>query len=251
MGLTFARRFYYLFIAEFRWVGTLLLVFTARSIRAFRSERWRIALLVAAANIVIVSVLGGAELERYLLPVLPIFYIAVAIGIVHLRKGLGVAALATIAAGLIFGLFWNPPYPFPYENNWAMVDFVHLQEFAASYAERDLHGAIATAWPYTTALENPDFGYVRRPLQVVETNDFNQGSITALPPKSFDYLITYTRTWAPPDGFIQIPLVRRFLAHFYQWQPEITPEQCEALGLTPRMTWSLRGQRITIYSRAR
>jgi hypothetical protein len=252
MALTFGRRFYYLFIAEFRWIGTLAIIFAARSLPVFRTDAWRSAILVAGANLVIVSVLGGAELERYLLPVLPVFYIAVAIALTNFRKWICVGALSALLTGLAFSLFWNPPYPFPYENNWAMVDFVRLQQSAGDYAARNLRNhTIATAWPYTAALRDPDFGIVDQPLRTLETNDFNASSIAAISRDKFDVLITYTRTWAPENGVIAIPLVRRFLSHFYDWQAPISTLQCEQLGLFPQVSWDLRGQTITIYTRDR
>ena len=252
MLFSFVRRLYYLFFAEFRWIGTLVIVWTARRCRAFRTGPWRITLIIGIATTVEVSVLGGAELERYLLPVLPIFYIAVSIGIATLRKWAAVSAVGTMIAGLAVSLVWNPPYPFPFENNYAMVDFVRLQQAAAQYAERDLKDqVIATAWPYSGALTNPDFGFVTHKLNVLETSDFHASSIEALPPESYDALITYTRTWAPATGVIALPFVKRFLNRFYQWEPAITPAQCEALGLEPVATWIARGQEISIYLRTR
>jgi Glycosyltransferase family 87 len=250
MALSFARRFYYLFIAEFRWIGTAVLVVAARRAPVFRSEAWRITFAVAVANIVLVSAFGGAELERYLLPVLPIFYIAVSVALTFLMRVQRLIATAALAAGLVVSLFWNPPYPFPYENNLAMVDFVRLQKAAAEFAERNFEGrTIATAWPYTAGLERPDYGFVDRKLAVIETNDFHLSSIEELPAWRFDVLITYTRTWAPEHGVVSIPIVRRFLSRFYQWQPDITAEQCAELGLRPVASWRLRGQAITIYAR--
>lgn len=250
LAMSFARRIYYLFFAEFRWIGTLVLLLVASRQKAFRSGAWRIAIAVGAANVVLVSVLGGAELERYLLPVLPIFYIAVAVALTGTRKWIGITATAALVIGLVASLFWNPPYPFPYENNYAMIDFVRLQQIAAGFAERNLQSrTIATAWPYSSALEIPDYGFVHHKLKTVETGDFHLASIRALPSNSFDALITYTRTWAPAWGVISIPLVRRFLSHFYEWQPDITPDQCKDLGLTQLISWKLHGQEITIYVR--
>src|SRR5579875_2031339 len=250
MAMSFARRLYYLFVADFRWIGTVILVLTAPRVTIFRSPGWRIAAAVAAANIVLVSIFGGAELERYLLPVLPVFYIAVSVALTYVPRWQRITVAAALVAGLVASLFWNPPYPFPYENNFAMVDFVRLQEAAAQFAERNLQGrTIATAWPYTAALERPDYGFVKRKLDVIETNDFHTSSIAALPPRSFDVLITYTRTWAPQTGVISIPIVRRFLSRFYEWEPDISPEQCARLGLRPLISWQLRGQAITIYAR--
>ncbi|HEX4748235.1 MAG TPA: hypothetical protein VH302_01720 [Bryobacteraceae bacterium] len=250
MALSFVRRIYYLFFAEFRWIGTAVILFALKSRAAFRSDAWRIAAIVAAANLILVSVLGGAELERYLLPTLPVFYIAVAVALTCLPKRLSIAATAALVAGLVASLWWNPPYPFPYENNLAMVNFVRLQEQAASLTERVRRGrTVATAWPYTAGLRNPDFGFVSSPLPVVETGDFHYDSIARLDPSSFGLLITYVRTWAPDEGFIQYPIVRRFLRHFYQWQPDVTREQCAGLGLYPLISWKSSGQEITIYTR--
>lgn len=255
MTLSLVRRIYYLFFAEFRWIGTLVLFFAARRQRFvlnhfWRSDPWRVTLLIATLNVVLVSVLGGAELERYLLPVLPVLYIAVSVALTFTPKWASATASAALFLGLIVSLFWNPPYPFPYENNWAMVDFVRLQQVAADYTERNFgSSAVATAWPYTAALRNPDYGFVTQKLHVVETNDFHISSIRALPPTSFDVLIAYTRTWAPQTGVISIPLVRAFLGRFYEWQPDITPEQCLELGLRQVANWHLRGQEIAVYVR--
>jgi 4-amino-4-deoxy-L-arabinose transferase-like glycosyltransferase len=248
--LSFLRRVYYLFFAEFRWIGTVAIVYAVWQHRTFRSPHWRVAIAMSALTVVLVSVLGGAELERYLLPVLPIFYIAAAVALTYIPRRISAAATAALLAGLAANLFWNPPYPFPYENNLAMVDFVRLQQFAAVFAERNLPNlTIATAWPYSGALRNPDYGFVDRKLKVIETNNFHLSSIRAIPPASYDVLITYTRTWAPENGLVALPFVRRLLARFYQWQPEITPQQCAALGLAEMVSWSTRGQEIAIYVR--
>jgi hypothetical protein len=253
VAFSFARRFYYLFIAEFRWIGLVALLLALRhpaTRRVFGSPEWRVTIAVAAAQIALVSILGGAELERYLLPVLPLFYIVISIALAGFRRRVSFAATTALAAGLVACLFWNPPYPFPYENNLAMVDFVHLQQIAARFAERNLSGdTIATAWPYTAALEHPAYGFVQRPLKTIETSDFHFDSIRAIPPSRFNVLIAYTRTWTPGTSVIALPLVRRFLHRFYQWQPEITAAQCKSLGLDPLVSWRLHGQQITIYLR--
>ena len=245
------RRIYYLFFAEFRWIGTVLLLFTLRSAEPFRSQAWRITVIVFGAQFLLVTVLGGAELERYLLPVLPIFYIAVAVALTFIeRSALRISAIAALVLGLAVNLFWNPPYPFPYENNWAMVDFVRLQQSAAGFSERNFPGsAIATAWPFSEELRRSDLGYVSQRWNAIETNDFHYASIAAIPPQRFNVLITYTRTWAPAGGVLAIPFVRDFLSRYYDWQPEITAEQCAALGLHETVSWQSRGQSITVYRR--
>lgn len=250
IALTFTRRIYYLFFAEFRWIGTLLVLFTAWKCHLFKEPAWKITIAIAVTTIVLVSVFGGAELERYILPVLPIFYIAVAIALTYVRKWVGIAATVGLIVGLIANLFWNPPWPFPYENNYAMVDFVRLQQLAARFADRNLRDrTIATAWPYTAALRDPEYGFVQHNSKVIETGDFHPSSIQALPANSFHALITFTRTWAPENPVMSNPMVRRFLARFYDWAPDITPDECLKLGLREVMSWGLRGQAITVYIR--
>jgi hypothetical protein len=250
VALSFVRHIYYLFFAEFRWVGTLVVLIAITRTKEFRNDAWRVVIAVAAAYLLLVTVLGGAELERYLLPVLPFFYIAVAIALTCLRRPLRITAMTGLAIGLLVNLFWNPPYPFPYENNYAMVDFVRLQQLAADFAQRNLaNRTIATAWPYSAALKSPDYGFVDHKLKVIETNDFHVSSIRALPAKSYDVLITYTRTWAPSHGVIAIPIVRDFLSRFYQFEPEISSAQVSQLGLKKVVSWNRRGQEITIYMR--
>jgi hypothetical protein len=248
---TFLRRIYYLFFAELRWIATAALVFAVPRLALFRSRAWLVTGLVAGGNLLLMTLAGGAALERYLLPVLPLFYIAASIAFTALPKRLNIVATALLFLGLFTSLFWNPPYPFPFENNLAMVDFVGLQKAAAEYAESNLPlSRIATAWPYTAGLARPDYGFVHHGLSVVETNDFHRSSIAAIPPDQFDVLITYTRTWAPERGVVSIPLVRDFLTRYYDFAPEISDDDCAQLGLVPLVSWARHGQKITIYQRA-
>ncbi|MFL6415008.1 MAG: ArnT family glycosyltransferase [Bryobacteraceae bacterium] len=250
IAMSLSRRIYYVFLAEFRWVGTLVIVLTLfrNELQIFRRPEWVVTLAVSSCTLVLVSVLGGAELERYLLPVLPIFYIVVSLALSSRRRWVGISATAAITVGLAVNLFWNPPYPFPFENNLAMVDFLRLQQAAAEFAQRSFQGRrIATAWPYSRALRNPEFGFVQHKLTTVETGDFSFRSIAALPPESFDALITYTRTWAPRESVTSIPVIQHFLERYYGWRPEITEEQCSRLDLQAVASWKSRGQQITIY----
>lgn len=247
-----ARRVYYLFFAEFRWIGTLAIALTARRLWAYRSNAWLVTGFVFAANLLLVTLFGGAALERYLLPVLPIYYIAVSLALALLSEWKGIATGAALLAGLAASLFWNPPYPFPYENNYAMVDFVRLQQIAASYVEENLPDTtVATAWPYTAALQRPEYGYVTHPIHVIETNDFHASSIRAIPAGRYNVFVEYTRTWAPPNGLIGIGWIRELLVRFYNYEPPISEEQCISLGLTPTVGWQGRGQSIEIYQRVR
>ena len=67
-------------------------------------------------------------LERYLLPALPVVYIAFAISLRALLPRTRRLAFAGLTVCLIAANFVNPVYPFPFENNLAFVSFVGLEK---------------------------------------------------------------------------------------------------------------------------
>jgi Dolichyl-phosphate-mannose-protein mannosyltransferase len=252
VAMSLLRRLYYLFIDNFRWVGTVTIFLSWRRHRIYSSRAWRITMIFAAAHIILVSVLGGAELERYLLPVMPIFYVAVAAALStvpqSLLRNVGMFALC---GGLITGMFINPVFPFPYENNLAMADFVQLHQMAAQYLESHFKDKIIyTAWPLTPALRRPEFGYVQHPLKTHETTDLHYSSLAKLDPKAVEVLVLYSRTWEPHWSVMQIAGVDRFLARFYQYEPQMTEEQCRSvLGVVRTARWEQGGQWIAVYAK--
>jgi len=244
------RRIYFLGLADFRWIGAAVLLYGWKH-GVFRGPGWRFTGLFAGAHILLVSLLGGAELERYLLPVLPILYIAVAAGLMALPQLWRNACTVLLSAGLLLGIFMNPPYPFPYENNLAVADFVELHHSAAEYLERSYADrSIYTAWPLTAALRRPEFGYVHHGLTTVETSDLHASTIGALDPRKVDVLVLYSRTWEPTWGVLRIPAVRDFLSRFYEYEPQIDGRQVrEKLGLHQIVRWTRHGQWIEIYAK--
>jgi 4-amino-4-deoxy-L-arabinose transferase-like glycosyltransferase len=250
-SVTILRRLYYLFVNDFRWVGTLAMVAAVRRRRLYATRGWRIAGCFIAAHVLLVSLLGGAALERYLLPVLPLVYIAMGAAFESLRTRWRYLGIAALAGGLLAGLFVNPPFPFPYENNLALVDFVELDRAAAQFVERAYPAkTIYTAWPLTQALRDPVFGYVARPMKVEETSDLRVSTLDALHAPSVGVLILYSRTWEPGWGVLQWPAVREFLSRYYEYERQMTPAEVERrFGLSPMRRWSRRGQWIEVFAR--
>lgn len=248
--ISLLRRIYYLFLADFRWIGAIAIVYGWRR-GLYRGRSWAITGLFVFSHILLVSLLGGAELERYLLPVLPVVYIATAAAWSLYSALWRNLSLAGMALGLLAGSFFNPPYPFPFENNLAMVDFVELHHAAAHYLQ--LHhpqADVFTAWPLTAALRSPEFGYVDRPIKSTETSDLHASTLSRLNPDQVEVLVLYSRTWEPALGLQRIPWIRRLLSHFYEYEPQMTAVECaDKLGLHPEMRWTRRGQWIEVYSR--
>jgi hypothetical protein len=205
------RRLWTLGFDQFHWIG-LAMVWRYR--HGLRHARWRPALTFAAAHLLLVSLFGGAVLERYLLPLWPIWFCLVAAGIAQLPSRLRRWVILAQALGLFAGLFWRPPYPYPLENNLAMVDQIRLFQQAAQVANR-LPGdrLIVTQWPLADALRRPEFGYVSRPHPVR----------TTLTPEA-DLLIAYSRDWHPAHSWMRWPWVRGFWTRWFGYQPPVPAE---------------------------
>jgi hypothetical protein len=249
-SLALLRRLYFLFFSDFRWIGALAMLYALRR-GLFRTRAWALVTIFAAAHVLLVSLLGGAALERYLVPVLPLLYCAVAESLSIVGRAWRIIAVAALVAGLVSGMFLNPPFPFPYENNLAMVDFVNLQVNAAHFVEAHYPDAtVCTAWPLTAALRRPEFGYVRHPLRAVETSDLHESTLRALAPAHPDVLILYSRTWEPQWGVLRFPAVQAFLRRYYEFEPEMTPAEVKSvLGLEPVMREDSRGQWMEVFAR--
>ena len=244
------RRLYFLFVADFRWVGAAALLYSLCNTDVFRGRAWRIVFIVGVVQTLLVTLLGGAALERYLLPVLPVLYCGYAAGFSSIPIRWRVPAVAVLGAGLVSGWFLNPAFPFPYENNLALVDFVRLHQEAARYLERHYaEETIYTAWPLTGALQRPAFGYVDRPMAVRETSDLRARTLLQLAGDRPRVLVLYSRTWEPEWGVLRFRWVVRFLTRYYEYGPDLTREEVRSvLHLEPAARWERGGQWVEVYS---
>lgn len=245
---TLVRRVWFLFIADGHFLGTLALLIGHR---VLRGRDWNIALGVAAAQVGAVTLIGGAGLERYLLPALPVLYAAVAASALVYPMGWRLASHTSMVGLFVLGWVWNPPYPFPLENNLAMTDFIGLQKDAAAYLRAYAPGSrVATAWPLTDALEQPEFGYVDAAQRVAPLEDFSPQSLAGLSPSAYDLLVVFPRETFSSASVLNTPAVRGFLRRFYSYQPPPGEEEIRAeLNLTPQMRIERRGLWIEIYAR--
>ncbi|HVX65605.1 MAG TPA: glycosyltransferase family 39 protein [Bryobacteraceae bacterium] len=251
LAIALARRFFYLFVESFHWVGWVAVALAWRRTRAFAGRSWRIAATVAVMQVLAVTALGGAVLERYLLPVLPLMYTAFAAAWAAATRPWLRAGQAVVCAGLIASLFWNPPYPYPYENNLAMVDFVRLQRAAARYVEDAYSGrTITTAWPLSIELRRPVCGYVTKRMAVREVPSFQPEDVRAAGRTPIEVFVLFSRDWEGGWDLRQMPLMAPLMRRFYRYEPQMPPHEVErALGLKLVARWASRGQWIAVYSR--
>jgi 4-amino-4-deoxy-L-arabinose transferase-like glycosyltransferase len=132
--------------------------------------------LLVLANWLAFSVLGGALLTRYLLPIYPLILL---LCVATWRDRTKLWPVFTAATTVVFISAWwlNPPTSFAPEDNLTYRDMVVAHQQAIDYvAQHYPNAAVLTAWPVSADLFNPDLGYVTRPIKGVSIEDFTRPS---------------------------------------------------------------------------
>ncbi|MCJ7504376.1 MAG: glycosyltransferase family 39 protein [Acidobacteriia bacterium] len=207
---------------------------------------------MGAAYVLMLSVVGGAILPRYLLPIFPALFLALVALVCQLPKVLARSLCAATLACFVGAWFINPSYPFPYEDNLAYRDFIHLHQQAAQFLEARPPGErILTAWPATDELARPFLGYVDRPLRVVPVQGFTAQDFGDVSGDSFDVLYLYSRKWEPPSNWLaQFPYLERVQEHYFDYAPQIGADGLAArYGLRLLARFEQRGQWVKIYKK--
>jgi hypothetical protein len=241
------RRVFSLAIENFHWIGAAILLWRWKDI-GFKPI-WKPIFWACLAHTVFVSISGGAVLERYLLPTLPVLYMAFAAAFATLPRTPRFAAVALSAAGLFAGIFWNPPYPYALENNLAMVDMIDMHRNAAGLVEAGpQQRRVTTAWPLTDGLRRPELGYLETAHKNVRSiDDFSVEGLNALDWQPGEMLILYSRSWNPPHSIARWPWVRSLLRQYFRAPEDIRHDELgELRGLRSVVGYEQRGFWIEI-----
>ncbi len=129
--------------------------------------------LILLANVLLFSLVGGAVLARYLLPLYPlILLLCVSTWRRRVLQWPLLVALSVVA--FLAGLFVNPPYRFAPEDNLTYRRMIVMQQQGiAQVLHRAPGGVVLTAWPASDELTRPELGYVRKPVRVVAIDNFS------------------------------------------------------------------------------
>ena len=140
------------------------------------------------AHVSALSVVGGAVLARYMLPVLPLV-VLIWVSTLWRRVPAWPLAVALVCAAFVYRTEVNPTsYGFPWEENLAYRDFVLLHRDAAHFLEEKYADArVLTAWPATDELRNPYYGYLSRPLKVVPVENLLRPELERAADRKADY----------------------------------------------------------------
>lgn len=261
--LTLLRRLYQVFVAGFNWLLVAAAIAGHHAMKkaskagaasqASSQLEIRRGFFFLSAGLIIsyvamLSVVGGAVLPRYLLPIFPCFYLALVLAADALPGQVKRSVFVVAAACFIASWFINPPYPFPYEDNLAYADFIRLHQRAADYLSHQPNDPrILTAWPATGELRKPVLGYVRKPLRVEGLEGFTTQDFSGVSAGSFDILYLYSRQWNPHDNWLRRFLWAETAFEYVPAEPASTLEREFHLRLVA--AFRERGQWVKIYCR--
>jgi len=183
--------------------------------------------LLLLANALLFSVLGGALLTRYLLPMYPlVLLMAVSTFCRRVPYWQGLAVFS--AAAFVLGLFVNPPYGFAPEDNLAYAHEIRLHEAGIAQLNQRYPGAtVLSAWPMTDELTRPELGYLKRPYEVYRLEDFTTGEIAraAAEPEKYSAALVFSTKYDPPPllsgiGLRSEAMDERFFGMHHDLPPE-------------------------------
>jgi len=168
-------------------------------------------LCVLLAYLAVMSVIGGAVLARYMLPVMPLAVLG-CVATLWRRLHYWKLIVAAVAIAFVAGLFSNPPYGFSLEDNLAYRDYVVLHAQAAGFLAVGYPGRrVLTAWPASDELTRPWLGYVSRPFPVSRIDDFSapQIELAAHGRNFYDVALVFSTKYQPPHPMLE---------HWAAWQ---------------------------------
>jgi 4-amino-4-deoxy-L-arabinose transferase-like glycosyltransferase len=187
-------------------IAVLFIPVSSDAPQAIAKPQLKSIAVVLLANWIAFSILGGALLTRYLLPMYPlILLVCVATWRRHLRQWWPLAALS--AAAFLAGIWINPPYAFAPEDNLTYRDMIVLHQHAVRFIDRTYPQAtVLTAWPATSELSRPELGYTDHPLKTVAVENFATDQIqkAAADPGSYDVALVFSTKWEPPANRIDL-----------------------------------------------
>ena len=187
-----------LFVPVVIALGSLLLPRLAarRSLRpGVQTQIW----IVIAANALLFSVLGGALLTRYLLPLYPLVLL-LAVSAVQARVRRWVWFPLVSIAAFVSALVLPTPYRVAPEDTLAYRDAILLEQHAIETVTQDLPRAtVLSAWPVTDGLRKPELGYVHVPMPVIAVDNFSLAALDQLrhSPQEYGAAIVFSTKYQP------------------------------------------------------
>lgn len=225
------------------WVALAItaacLILPRRLARTITRSTITTILILIVGNWIAFSVLGGALLTRYLLPVYPLLLLLfVATWRERTRFWLALAAVPT--AAFIVALHVNPPYAFAPEDNLTYRDMIVLHQQAVALIEQRFPQAtVLTAWPANAELSRPDLGYTTHAIKVSTLTNFASSEIdkAAQNPGDYDTALIFSTKYEPPSGRTNLSApMQNSDARYFDFHRDLLPDEV-AQRLHGQVVW--------------
>jgi hypothetical protein len=220
-------------------------------------ERPRIPLWMQAAFLAVVlaylafmSVVGGAVLARYMLPVVPLMILAW-VATLWRRVRYWILVVGLVAIAFAAGLFINPPYGFSLEDNLAYRDYIVMHAEAGRFLAMRFPGErVLTAWPGSDELTRPWVGYVSQPFRLLRIEDFSARQVDAAAAVRghFDVALVFSTKYQPPHPlFENWNWWQQIKEKFFGYHRDLPPEEiAQRLGGSIVFSKELNGQWVAV-----
>jgi hypothetical protein len=213
---------------------------------ALGERTWLLLVLVAAAYGAEFSLVGGALLARYLIPVVPLV-ILLCVAAIWRRVRRWRLVCAVSGGAFLLALVFSPPFGISPEDNLSYGDFVRLHQYAIAYADTH-YGAsgywtprILTAWPASDELTRPWLGYTPRTHSVVAIEDFSAGQVAlAAQRQDYDLVLAFSTKYGSAGSLLYgSSRWQQLLAQYTGYHKDLSPGQIAAL-LGGHLVWQQR-----------
>jgi Dolichyl-phosphate-mannose-protein mannosyltransferase len=240
--LALGSRLWQTFIYMGLWALTTLTIFAMTLPAQSQSDgetRTRIAIpiqitfaVVILAYVAALSLVGGAVLSRYMLPVVSIV-ILIGVSTFWRRFASWKLVVAGVAALFIAGWFWNPLYSFPFEDNLAYRDYVQLHQAGAQYLQNHFRNArVLTAWTASDELNRPWLGYVAQPMKLMRIENFSAAELrnfmlacqSAGEPPPYDVILAFSTKYEPRFDITNRAPWSGLKTRFFGYHLDLPPE---------------------------
>ena len=212
-------------------LASLLMPTLADRVRVPRPVVQAIA-VVLLANWVEFSILGGALLTRYLLPLYPlVLLLCVAEWQRRFARWEWIAVLS--ATAFLAGIWINPPYAFAPEDNLTYRDMIVLHQRTVSLiAQKWPQATVLTAWPANSELQRPELGYTKHPVKAFVIRDFSFEEMekAGAEPGDYDTALIFSTKWAPPARSVDLSRGHRHSdERYFDFHEDVRPAEAAAL----------------------
>ncbi len=195
--------------------------------------------LILLANAILFSVLGGALLTRYLLPMYPLVLL-LCVSTMYRRVPFWQGLTLLSAVAFVAGLFINPPYRFAPEDNLQYARMIRMHQAAIAQLTARYRGAtVLSAWPVTDELTRPELGYVREPWDVYRLDDFTEPQIerAADDPGGYSAALVFSTKYDPPGLSLSLGTRSEAFDERYFGLHHDLPPEAIALRLHGALVW--------------